>query len=317
MSGVSRVGIVGAGYMAKRHVAALLALGMEVGVYSRSARHPGVLSGLPRYQTYDDLLDAVGLVVVATPTPSHRELVERAASAGVHVMCEKPLSLGSADAAASALACERAGVRLFPAHVVRHMQPYAAARAAARVGEIGTVRMTRLSRTGGPPTWATWFADPAVSGGVQTDLMIHDLDVARWIAGEVVAVDAAAPSGASTSCAALLRHASGAVSCVTASWEHVERPFSTAWEVVGAEGVLDERWWTQHQPATPPGDAHAIQMADVLDAIATGRAAVTEAADGVAAVALAEAVRESVRTGRTVRPRSMVRADTPDRQQYS
>ena len=52
--------------------------------------------------------------------------------------------------------------------------------------------VARFTRTGSFPHWADWFADDAPSGGVVLDLMVHDLDIARWVMGEVTEVYATA-----------------------------------------------------------------------------------------------------------------------------
>ncbi|MFN2324216.1 MAG: Gfo/Idh/MocA family protein, partial [Trueperaceae bacterium] len=67
--------------------------------------------------TYDDVLDHPDVEAVYIPLPNgmHREWVERAADAGKHVLCEKPLASNVADATAMAAACDAAGVMLVEA----------------------------------------------------------------------------------------------------------------------------------------------------------------------------------------------------------
>src|SRR5437763_1723937 len=78
------------------------------------ARTTGERLGVEWSTSFDDLLADrdVGGVVVATPTPLHVGMVERAAAAGKHVFCEKPISLDLASTRAAIEAAHAAGVAL-------------------------------------------------------------------------------------------------------------------------------------------------------------------------------------------------------------
>src|SRR5688572_27560261 len=70
------------------------------------------------YKAYDRLLASgdIDAVYIALPNSKHREYTERAAHAGIHVLCEKPLAYSVADAEAMVAACQRANVRLMTAY---------------------------------------------------------------------------------------------------------------------------------------------------------------------------------------------------------
>ncbi len=91
--------------------------------------------------TYDDVLDHPDVEAVYIPLPNgmHREWVERAADAGKHVLCEKPLAPNVADATAMAAACDAAGVMLVEAWMTPFDARWRAALDVARNGELGTV----------------------------------------------------------------------------------------------------------------------------------------------------------------------------------
>ncbi len=91
--------------------------------------------------TYDDVLDHpdVDAVYIALPNGMHREWTERAADAGKHVLCEKPIAPTVADAAAMATACDAAGVLLAEAWMTPFDARWRAALDAARSGHLGTV----------------------------------------------------------------------------------------------------------------------------------------------------------------------------------
>jgi myo-inositol 2-dehydrogenase/D-chiro-inositol 1-dehydrogenase len=193
-----RVGIAGAGSMGAAHGAGWSATDAEL-VGFLSAGHESAVRlaerhGARAYRSLDDLLGDVDVIDLCVPTDLHHPLTLWAAAAGVHVVCEKPIALGVADAREMIEACERAGVRLFVAMVVRFFPQYRVAADLVRAGTIGDLGVLRLKRVSYPPRAgaASWFADPRRSGGMLVDLMIHDFDYARMLAGEVVRVHARA-----------------------------------------------------------------------------------------------------------------------------
>ncbi len=103
------------------------------------------------------LLGQVDAVDICTPTDTHADIAVRAAAAGRHVICEKPLERTHAQGQRIIDACAEAGVHLFVAHVVRYFGEYATAQAAVAGGEIGSPAVLRLTRSGARPEWATWL----------------------------------------------------------------------------------------------------------------------------------------------------------------
>jgi myo-inositol 2-dehydrogenase/D-chiro-inositol 1-dehydrogenase len=319
---VTTVGLIGAGTIAHVHLPGWLALGYDVVVHSIDDQAP-VITG--RYGgrvagSLDELIDAVDIVDVATPTDTHRAMVERAAAAGKHVVCEKPLAISVADAAAAIAACEAAGVRLFPAHVVRYFPAYAAMRAAVAGGRIGTPAVQRFFRIGSAPQ-RRWFREPARSGGIAMDQMIHDLDLARWTAGDVATVYATrvgddAGEGPTT-VQAVLRHHSGTVSHVHGVWGAETLGFHTGFSVAGPGGLLEHD--SLRHPVLqfdgiaaddgddgylPPVDAatspYTAELADFARAIRDDDDARVTARDGLEAVRIAAAVNRSLDEGRAI-----------------
>jgi predicted dehydrogenase len=308
------VGLLGAGYIARVHASAWRRLGARVIVHSRegaaalAARHDFAVAN-----TLDELLDAVDLVDIATPTDTHRELALSAIAAGRHVVCEKPLALSEADADDIADAARVAGVRLFPAHVARFTAPYATARRAVARGRIGNVAVARFARTVEAPN-SSWLHEPSRSGGVILDLMVHDLDQARWMLGEVesvYAVQSRPDAGtAAVSAHATLTHTSGAVSFVRATWGAPGTAFTTSFSVAGDRGVLswDSRSDSELSVNLPSAGArpsthenpYLTELRAFAAAILEGSDPPVDARDGVAAVAIADAARRSVITGAPV-----------------
>ncbi len=309
-----RIGVVGSGFIARAHVQAWSGLGAEVAIYSDVADTRDALCqrfGATPRDTMDDLLAAATIVDVCTPTDTHHGIVLRAAQAGRQVICEKPLARRAEQARQMAAACASAGVRLLPAHVVRFFPEYAAAQAAVAGGRIGTPAVLRFTRRGSVPAWSAWYQDEQRSGGLLMDFMIHDYDMARWLGGEVRRVYArlttATDTGAVTGLVVLTHDEPGAISHVQGCWVPGMGGLGTDFELSGDRGVL----FSPASPATTGGPGRGqfatgraspflAELAEFLAAVENGTPPRVSAADGVAAVAIAEAAIESARTGAAV-----------------
>ena len=243
-----KVGIVGTGVMGQTHLEAWSQAGIPVAACL--TRNPGKLQksfaghGIQALADWSEFLAAVDIVDICTPTHLHSECVEKAALAGKHIICEKPLALNLQDGRRMLDICRREGVSFFPAHVLRFFPEYRSAADAVAAGRIGTPAVIRLSRESFCPdkTGDNWFLDPARSGGMILDLMLHDFDYARLLAGEVRTVYARSlqPEDAVSGDHALviLEHENGVLTHVQGSWKLPKPHFRTSFEIAGTEGVI-------------------------------------------------------------------------------
>lgn len=116
-------------------------------------------------------------VLVCSENARHRELVERAAGSGAHVLCEKPLATTLTDARAMIEACSTAGVHLMVAHPVRFSPAFLSLKAAYDAGMLGQVVAVTGTNNGRLPTGTrAWFTDRELAGG--GSLMDHTVHVA-------------------------------------------------------------------------------------------------------------------------------------------
>ncbi|MFO7320789.1 MAG: Gfo/Idh/MocA family oxidoreductase [Chloroflexota bacterium] len=327
-----RVGMVGVGVMGTAHLEGWAATPARIVGYvaldEQRAQAMAQKYGGRVYDSLDEMLPDVDVVDICTPTYLHREMTLQAAAAGKHVICEKPLSLTVSGAQEMIDACERAGVHLLVGHVVRFFNEYALAKATVDSGEIGRVAVTRLKRVNFQPRHAAdnWFLDPAKSGGMILDLMIHDFDYARWVAGEVESVFARSvrtvdPNAAGDYCLAILRHKNGALTHVEGGWVYPPPMFLTGFEIAGERGLIEHPAGSSVPvgvhlmesqlrdlpavgvPAAPLAESPYVteikHFYDVLTgAIETPR---VTARDGLEAVKIGLAVIRSAQTGRSVR----------------
>lgn len=234
-----RVGIVGGGAMAAVHATTLLTsahhhlVAVSAPIVGPSMTAILSSAAIPRVGL-DELLSepALDALVVATPTDTHADVVRAGLAAGLGVFCEKPLALDADEA--RHLAAAGAG-RLTVGHVVRYFPEYRAAHDVVSEGRLGSVVRARLVRRNAGPPPGSWYADVGRSGGVLTDLGIHDIDWCLWSLGPIDRVYARASGPVDRQVATvLLRHRNGALASVDLSWR--ETSFSTAIEVAGTAG---------------------------------------------------------------------------------
>ena len=326
---MKRVGIVGAGLMAGWHAARWQQLPVELaGFYDLTIERAQTQArdyGGRAFTSLDELLAGVDVVDVCTPTPQHAGPVLQAAAAGKHIVCEKPLARHLADAEAMLAACASAGVRLFVAQVVRFFPEFAQARDVLQSGVLGKPGVVRTVRGGDFPRPHTWYGDFAQSGGVILDLAIHDIDYLRWCFGEISRVHARGLSfsgiPATDHVLITLRFASGVIGHIEGSWAYPPHNFRTFLEIAGDQGLLQhdslaaspmdvlikQQSTAEGGRITIPGgfmhptdDPYYRELEHFLDCLESGADFLVSPEDGLAALKVALAAIESVRTGRPV-----------------
>ena len=146
-----------------------------VAVASQGTNAPPSGDGLRTYQSYAALLDDPDVEAVYVPLPNslHRTWVERAALAGKHVLCEKPLAPTAADATAMASASAAAGVTLLEAYMTPFHPRAAAIDALVRSGRLGDLRFARAAFTGVLDRANDHRWRPEMGGGALLDVGIY------------------------------------------------------------------------------------------------------------------------------------------------
>lgn len=325
-----RVGIVGTGFMGTTHAAAWAetpaTLTGFVAEASPEAQPLAAQHNTRVYPSFDALLTEVDVIDLCTPTHLHHPMALQAAAAGKHIVCEKPLARTVAQGREMIAACRNANVKLLVAHVVRFFPEYALARQTVASGQIGRPAVIRLARGSYRPTKpaGNWFFDFEKSGGMLLDLMIHDFDYARWLAGEVESVFAKSVSHTHSGAAidyalAILKHTSGALSHVTGAWAYPPPTFRTRLEIAGDAGLIefdseatapievllqkpDSDAPDVGLPASPLRESpYTTQMKEFYAALTENHPVRVSAEDGLAALQIALAAIESAQTGRAVK----------------
>lgn len=325
-----RVALLGAGRIGKLH-ARLLTLTPGVSslvvadAVAERAIEVAAETGATVAPTIEAALDGAEAVVIAAATNAHAGLIREACARGVPTFCEKPLADDLASSIAVAGVVAASGIR-FQLGFQRRFDPaYREARRLVESGELGTLYSIRLAGHDPAPPHEDYI--PA-SGGLFRDFSIHDFDVIRWLTGDEVAevyADGAvrgfpvfAKYGDVDTAVATLRMAGGSLAVLTVA-RHDPLGYDIRTELFGSRdsvsvGLGPRTPMRSVEPGVPPPSGPA--WPNFLDRFESAYAAEFEAfvrvaggdlpspctaADGVAALRVAEAATRSLHEHRPVR----------------
>ncbi len=285
-------------------------------------------------RTYTDAGDMLAqggfdFVDIATTVSSHRPLVEMAAAAGVHIICQKPFAGNMADARAMVEAAKTAGKTLMVHENFRWQSPIQAALEAVKSGAIGDPFFCRVSFRSG---YDVFSGQPYLAEGkrfIIEDLGIHILDIARAFAGDVKQLTATtkrinANIQGEDVATMLLQHHSGVTSVVDCSYATKRLPETfpqSLLEIDGTNGTLRldagyqltvQNTNETRKDVSPPllswaeKPWHNIQQSvqtiqqHFVNCIATGTEPQTSGADNLKTLALVEAAYLSAFHGKMI-----------------
>lgn len=242
-----RIGIVGAGGIAQKHVEGLLAVERAaitavVDVRAERAAQLAQKAGAAAYSTLDECLDQVDLVYVLTPPSLHRALAVAAMEAGKPVVVEKPLASTLEDGEAMVDAARRTGVKLMTAFNMRFRPGFRRLKETLEAGKLGKPINMWSQRLGiGVGTGENWRTTPGLLCGMSVESLSHDIDLIHWLLGNIVQVAAqvresrADLPGFDDNAAILFGLANGAMATLHASWSsHI--PYN-ARGIIGESGT--------------------------------------------------------------------------------
>ncbi|MEM8513878.1 putative dehydrogenase [Massilia sp. MP_M2] len=144
-------------------------------------------SGIYAYNDFDRIRDNpdIDIVYICLPVFMHAEYTIRAAQAGKHVMCEKPMAVSPAECEQMIVACRKAGKKLMIGYRSRFEPHNVEAIRLARAGAIGSIRYFRSEHGFVAGDANTWRMKKAQSGGGSLmDIGIYALQAARYMTGE-------------------------------------------------------------------------------------------------------------------------------------
>ena len=266
---------------------------------------------------------AVTAVVIATSTDTHATLIEAAARAGKAIFCEKPLDLDAQRAAGTLAVVAETRALLALGFNRRYDPSFRKLRSEIAAGRVGRVEVVSItSRDPAPPP----VAYIGRSGGLFRDMMIHDLDMARWLLGDEpirayargsALIDAAiAAEGDIDTAVVVLETASGSLCQITNS-RRCAYGYDQRIEVFGSAGMVRAGNQTATSvetagaagfgtdPALPfflerYSAAYRAEIEEFVRAARGEPADCVTGSDGLRALLLANAAQESLQTGLAV-----------------
>jgi predicted dehydrogenase len=270
------------------------------------------------YKTFDRIADnkTIDIIYVVLPNSMHREFVIRAAKAGKHVICEKPMALSVKEGQDMIDACKNAGVKLSIGYRL-HFEPFT--QEVMRIGQkqiFGKVKIVESSmgfRMGNPDQWRLKKA--MAGGGAMMDVGIYAIQGARYSTGEepvyVTAqefkTDPVKFKEVDETILGQMEFPSGAVSNSHTTYaSSIERLFVSA-----------ENGWLELRPAFSYGpiagktsegmldfphvNHQARQMDDFADCVLNNRESSVNGEEGVKDLKVIEAIYKAIATGGRVR----------------
>lgn len=326
------VGLIGLGRMGRVYASHLASFGPDVRLAAIADTNAETVRAIGerfevsrRYENPADLLadGGVDAVVIATPTMTHRDMVMAASESGKFIFCEKPVSISLSEALGMRECIARRGTFFQLGFMRRFDSGYAAARSRIQEGVIGDpVLFKSTSRDPFCPPIS--FLDPRSSGGLIMDMGVHDLDLARWMVGEIKSVTAVGGALANpelktvgdidTAVVSLLFEG-GQLGIIDLS-RHSVYGYDIFTEVLGTKGAIRIGYlretpilvMTANQIAhdTVPHfperfrDAYRLQLADFIGNVRRGRPPSVTIDDGIGALRVAIAATQALETGASV-----------------
>ncbi|WP_035745147.1 Gfo/Idh/MocA family protein [Haematomicrobium sanguinis] len=278
------------------------------------------------FDTYQELLDwGPDAVVICAENSKHRELTERAAAAGVNVLCEKPIATSVEDGQAMVDACREAGVQLMIAYPVRFSAAFNRLQRDYDDGKLGeAVAVSGTNNGGVPVSRRAWFGEKELAGGgAITDHTVHVADLLDSLfngsaAKEVYAVSnhmiRADETDLETGGLVSITYENGVIATIDASWS---KPVGyPTWggltlQVVGTGGIADIDAFGQRVDGfsavtgktlwhgfDPNSDKTLLRA--FIDAVRSGNPAQPDGESGLRTMRIVQAAYESLESGQPV-----------------
>ncbi|UCE03786.1 MAG: inositol 2-dehydrogenase [Candidatus Latescibacterota bacterium] len=267
--------------------------------------------------------DDIHAVVICSSTDTHTEIIRQAANAGKHIFCEKPIDHDLGRIRDALESVQRAGV-LFQVGFNRRFDPdFKSLAVRVREGDVGEPHLLRISSRDPEPPPIDYIK---VSGGLFMDMSIHDLDMAHFLVAEpIVEVFAAGSAhdpaiggaGDVDTAVVVLRYASGAL-CTIDNSRRAVYGYDQRIEVFGSRGCLSvpnrtptgvDHWDERGQHRERPQhffmqryrESYVAEMQAFVECVRLGREPAVSGQEGLHAVQLAHAARDSCAQNRPVR----------------
>ena len=324
-----KIGLLGAGRIGQVHAAAISAHPDSVLAAVSDVYVPAAEALATPYdaavKSSDEIIadSAIDAVLVATSTDTHSDLIEAATRAGKAVLCEKPVDLSLARARVCLANAEQTGQPVMVGFNRRFDPNFALIKEGLAAGEIGKAELLSITSFDPAPPPVSYIK---VSGGLFRDMMIHDFDMANFIMGEApVSISATGScvvdpeigaAGDIDTAIVTLTYADGKLAVIKNS-RRAGYGYDQRLEVLGADGLLQANNMLESSVVKSTTDgvvsakptyfflerympAYRAEWAAFVEAMQANNPMPVTLEDGVQALAMAEAAKQSLDTGKPV-----------------
>ncbi|MEZ4671574.1 MAG: Gfo/Idh/MocA family oxidoreductase [Anaerolineae bacterium] len=297
-------------------------------------QHFASMFGVQLFESYAALLaEKPDAIIVCSENARHLPLVQMAAEAGAHVLCEKPLATTIEDARAIVDVCKRARVQLMTAFPMRFGSPAIEIKKLVDKGGLGTIYGCNATNQGSLPEAhqaenlpflkRDWFVDKVLAGGgAMADHIVHLADLLRWyLQAEVTEVFATSNQilhgnrvKVETGALVMLTFANGTFASIDCSWS--KPAYYPTWgglklELVGEKGLATMDAFKQvmsvysHKAGRPHwaywgSNADRGMVLEFIAAVDERRTPAITGEDGLKAVEIVVAAYESAECGQPI-----------------
>jgi predicted dehydrogenase len=322
-----RVGLLGCGGIARRHAAAVAALQDRTQLVACCGRDEQRVAAFAREFGADYWIDVrrmldearLDLLIVALPPYAHTGQAELAASAGVHLLVEKPIALTMERATSMVDAAQRAGVIAACGFMYRFgdaVQRWDQARTAGETGRAGLF----VGQFHCNALHAQWWRERSKSGGQMVEQLIHIVDLARHALGEPLCVYARAGNffhrdieryDSDDVSAIVLGYEDGRIGVLNATNGAIPGQWDKLWQIVAERMTGRFTGWNtatlfhtredaRSEHIDTKTDVFVAQLADVSAAIVAKRTPRVPLAEGAATLRIVLAAQQAAQVGHEI-----------------
>lgn len=245
------IGIIGAGFVGEIHSEAIRKIknARMAGVSDIDFERARQLAGKIGSDFYPDIEGLIGdkkidVIAICVPTHLHAQFAKKAALAGKHIFCEKPISLSVKDSNEMIDYVKKNNLKAMVGHVLRFWPEYIKAKEVIEKGYIGKPLNAFCQRLLRIPSRSKYYLSERFCGGAAIDLQVHDLDYLMYLFGipEFVASDGIYNKnyGGWIHMDTSIRFKNGVYGVVDDGWSiKGEYPFKSSLRIIGDEGCLE------------------------------------------------------------------------------
>lgn len=302
-----------------------------------AAQHGIEEKNIYNYQNFDTIKNnpAVEVVYIVLPNGMHEEYTVRAAAAGKHVLCEKPMANSSAEAQRMVEACKKAGKKLMIAYRIQYEPKNKMVKEWTRNQRWGKVRLIEMFNGQNIANNGQWRLNKKLAGGGSLpDIGLYCLNTARYVTGEepewvsaniysdpkdprfkeveeAVLFQLGFPSGTTVSASTSYSvHEARRYRCLAdrGGWFGLDPAFSYEGLQLEVSEVRDGKAWKEH-PEVPEKNQFTLEIDHMSDCVMNNKQPYTPGEEGLQDQKLMEAIYGSARERKVISLERIVKAD--------